>query len=289
VVPNPAIRIPLPPSRPLARSWEGAGQGPLSSTYAFRLSCSPRHDDCVQVHFVGSGDAFGSGGRYQTCIKVTSADQVVLVDCGATSLAALRAQDIDPQSVDAVTLTHLHGDHFGGLPFLILDGQFSRRNRPLRIYGPPGTQARLTATMEALFPGSSDVSRRFAVPVVELEPGGSVDLGALRLRSWQVIHASGAPSLALRVDDGASSFAYSGDTEWTPALVQAADGAGLFAVEAYTFEKPVRYHLDYRTLEAQRPDIKAARTVLTHMSADMLGHLAEAEFPAAHDGLVLDV
>ncbi len=243
----------------------------------------------VQVRFVGSGDAFGSGGRYQTCIRVSSADQVVLVDCGATSLAALKAQDIDPQSADVVALTHLHGDHFGGLPFLILDGQFSRRDRPLRVYGPPGTQARLTAAMEALFPGSSDASRRFAVPVVELEPGGCADLGALRLRCWQVIHASGAPALALRLDDGTSSFAYSGDTEWTPALVHAARDASLFAVEAYTFEKPIRYHLDYRTLSAQRPDITAARTVLTHMSGDMLGHLAEAEFPAAHDGLVFDL
>jgi ribonuclease BN (tRNA processing enzyme) len=243
----------------------------------------------VRVRFVGSGDAFGSGGRYQTCIKVTSGDQVVLVDCGATSLAALRSQDVDPQSVDVVALTHLHGDHFGGLPFLILDGQFSGRNRPLRVYGPPGTQERLTDAMETLFPGSSEVSRRFAVPVVELEPGGSADLGALRLRCWQVIHASGAPSLALRVDDGTASFAYSGDTEWTPALMQAADGASLFAVEAYTFEKPVRYHLDYRALEAQRAVITAATTLLTHMSADMLCHLSEAEFPAAHDGLVLDL
>jgi ribonuclease BN (tRNA processing enzyme) len=243
----------------------------------------------VQVRFVGSGDAFGSGGRYQTCIKVTSGDQVALVDCGATSLAALRSQDIDPQSVDVVALTHLHGDHFGGLPFLILDGQFSGRDRPLRIYGPPGTQARLTDTMEALYPGSSETSRRFAVPVVELEPGGCADIGAVHLRCWQVIHAAGAPSLALRVEDRMSSFAYSGDTEWTPALVQAADGASLFAVEAYTFEKPVRYHLDYRTLEAQRADITAATTVLTHMSADMLGHLDEAGFPAAHDGLAFDL
>ncbi len=243
----------------------------------------------VQVRFVGSGDAFGSGGRYQTCIRVTCDDQVVLVDCGATSLAALRSQDIEPQSVDVVALTHLHGDHFGGLPFLILDGQFSGRNRPLRVYGPPGTQERLTDAMETLFPGSSEVSRRFTVPVVELEPGGSADLGPLRLRCWPVIHASGAPSLALRVEDGTSSFAYSGDTEWTPALVRVADGASLFAVEAYTFEKRVRYRLDYRTLEAQRPDLTAARTVLTHMSADMLGHVAEAGFPAAHDGLVLDL
>jgi ribonuclease BN (tRNA processing enzyme) len=237
-------------------------------------------EDVVRVHFVGSGDAFGSGGRFQTCIRVTSGGRAVLVDCGATSLAALRAQGVDPQAVDAVAITHLHGDHFGGLPFLILDGQFARRTAPLRVAGPPGIGARLAATMEALFPGSSQVSRRFEVQISELRPGSTIDLGVMRLRCWQVIHESGAPPLALRVEDGRASFAYSGDTEWTPALVEAADGASLFAAEAYTFDKRVRYHLDYRTLEAHAPELAAGQTVLTHMSADMLSRLAEPDFPA---------
>ena len=111
------------------------------------------------MRFVGSGDAFGSGGRFQTCISVASGGQTALVDCGTTSLVALKAQGLDPGEVDAVAVTHLHGDHFGGLPFLILDGQFSRRVRPLRVVGPPGIDERLTRTMEALFPGSSRIDR----------------------------------------------------------------------------------------------------------------------------------
>ncbi|MFI7632884.1 MBL fold metallo-hydrolase [Nonomuraea sp. NPDC049400] len=90
----------------------------------------------MRVRFVGSGDAFGSGGRFQTCISVTSGDLVVLVDCGATSLTALKSQAIDPRSVDAVVISHLHGDHFGGLPFLVLDGQFSRRRSRCTCSGP---------------------------------------------------------------------------------------------------------------------------------------------------------
>ena len=39
-------------------------------------------------------------------------------------------------------VSHLHGDHFGGLPFPILDGQFSRRPGPLAVVGPPGMAAR---------------------------------------------------------------------------------------------------------------------------------------------------
>jgi ribonuclease BN (tRNA processing enzyme) len=244
----------------------------------------------MRVQFAGSGDAFGSGGRWQTCIHLSADGQVMLVDCGATSLVALKAQGLDPNAVDAVAVTHLHGDHFGGLPFLILDGQFSGRSAPLLIAGPPGTRARLTAAMEALFPGSSTARRRFQVEITELATDGSpARLGVASVRGWEVEHACGAPPLALHVEIGGVRFAYSGDTQWTPALVRAARGADLFAVEAYTFERPVRYHLDYQTLRAHLEEIRADQIVLTHMSAGMLGRLTDIELPAASDGLIIDL
>jgi ribonuclease BN (tRNA processing enzyme) len=244
----------------------------------------------MRVRFAGSGDAFGSGGRRQTCIHVSGEGQVLLVDCGATSLVALKAQGLDPNAVDGVAVTHLHGDHFGGLPFLILDGQFSGRSTPLRVAGPPGIRTRLAEAMEALFPGSSRVQRRFPVEVTELHPGGPpASLGAATVRGWEVEHACGAPPLALRVELGGGSFAYSGDTQWTPALAQVACEADLFAVEAYTYDRPIRYHLDYQTLRAHLGEITARRIVLTHMSADMLARLADADLPAAYDGMIVDL
>jgi ribonuclease BN (tRNA processing enzyme) len=244
----------------------------------------------VRVRFAGSGDAFGSGGRWQTCIHLADGEQVMLVDCGATSLVALKAQGLDPNAVGAVAVTHLHGDHFGGLPFLILDGQFSQRTEPLLVAGPPGITARLSEAMETLFPGSSQARRRFAVKVVEVAPDGTpASLGAATVRGWEVEHACGAPPLALRVEFGGVSFAYSGDTQWTPALADAARAADLFAVEAYTFDNPVRYHLDYKTLRTHLDQITAERVVLTHMSAAMLSRLADAELPAAYDGMIIDL
>jgi ribonuclease BN (tRNA processing enzyme) len=244
----------------------------------------------TRIQFIGSGDAFGSGGRRQTCIAVSGDDQRLLVDCGTTSVLGLKALGLDPNTVSAVAVTHLHGDHFGGLPFLILDGQFSRRTAPLRVAGPPGTRTRLTQAMEALFPGSSQVRRRFDVDVVELAPSGSpTPLGAATVRGWEVEHPSGAPPLALRVELGGVTFGYSGDTQWTPVLASAARGADLFAAEAYTFDRPVRYHLDYATLRAHLGELAAHQFVLTHMSADMLGRLAEADQPAAYDGLIIDL
>jgi len=244
----------------------------------------------MQVRFAGSGDAFGSGGRFQTCIRLAGAGQVLLVDCGATSLVALKSQRLDPNAVDAVAVTHLHGDHFGGLPFLILDGQFSRRSSPLLIAGPPGIRARLAEAMEALFPGSSRTPRRFRVEVIELAPDGTpCELGAATVRGWEVDHACGAPPLALRVELGGATFAYSGDTQWTPALLEVAREADLFAAEAYTFDRPIRYHLDYQTLRAHLGEISAKRVMLTHMSADMLDNLSRADLPAARDGLAVDL
>src|SRR6266480_8045291 len=114
----------------------------------------------VTVQVVGAGDAFGNGGRFQACVSVRAPEGHALRDCGATSLVALKRLAIDPSSIDAVLVTHLHGDHFGGLPFLILDGQFSRRTRPLIVAGPPGLATRLQQTMECFFPGSVSVRRR---------------------------------------------------------------------------------------------------------------------------------
>jgi ribonuclease BN (tRNA processing enzyme) len=189
-----------------------------------------------------------------------------------------------------VAVTHLHGDHFGGLPFLILDGQFSHRSEPLLVAGPPGIRHRLAQAMEALFPGSSSTHRSFAVQVTELATDGiPAGLGAASVRGWEVEHACGAPPLALRVEFDGVSFAYSGDSQWTPALAEAARGADLFAVEAYTFDRPIRYHLDYQTLRSHLGQIHAERVVLTHMSTAMLSRLADAELPAAYDGMVVDL
>ncbi len=238
----------------------------------------------VQLQFLGSGDAFGSGGRFQTCFLLRGTDGQVLIDCGASSLIAMKRAGVDPSEIGWVVLSHLHVDHCGGVPFLILDGQFNRRTRPLVVAGPPGLKARMDAAMEICFPGSTRVTRRFTTEWVELPERLASPVGPALVTPFIVEHASGAPSFALRIAYEGKVITYSGDTAWTEALLDAARGADLFICEAYFFDKQIKYHLDYQTLRAHRERLDCRRLILTHMSQDMLSRIAEVEFECAEDG-----
>lgn len=238
----------------------------------------------VQVTFLGSGDAFGSGGRFQTCLHLRGAGGDLLIDYGASSLVAMKRSGVDPSEIGWILLSHLHGDHFGGIPFLILDGQFSGRTDPLVIAGPPGTGDRVNSAMEVFFPGSSRMECRFSVEFIDLVERVPTEVGPGMVTPFLVHHPSGAPSYALRVQYGGNVISYSGDTEWTESLVDAARGADIFICEASFYAKRVRYHLDYQTLLAYRPRLECRRLIMTHMSEDMLSRLDTLEIEAAKDG-----
>jgi ribonuclease BN (tRNA processing enzyme) len=240
----------------------------------------------VRVRFLGSGDNFGSGGRFQACIHVDAGQTRFLLDCGASSLIAMKRAGIRSDGIEAILISHLHGDHFGGIPFFILDAQLiSRREASLIIAGPPGLKRRVHEAMEVFYPGSSAVERKFSIEYVEMTEGEVTRLGDLTILPARVIHGSGAPAYALRVECAGKIIAYSGDAEWSDALRTVAAGADLFICESYFFEKPMKNHLNYRTLMAHRGELGCKRLLLTHLGEDMLSRRGEIETEMAEDGL----
>jgi len=244
----------------------------------------------IQIRFLGSGDTFGSGGRFQTCILVETPKSQFLVDCGASSLISMHRFHVDPNAIQMILLTHLHGDHFGGLPFFILDAQLiSKRTQPLMIAGPLGTKTRVMELMEAMFPGSSKTQQKFSLEIVELELECPRLLGDITVTPYVVQHPSGAPPLALRIECEGKIIAYSGDTEWIDTLIPAAKGADLFIAEAYFFEKKVKFHLDFQTLMAHIDELQPKRLIVTHMSEDMLARLETLPCEYAEDGKIIEL
>lgn len=243
----------------------------------------------LTVTFAGAGDAFGSGGRFQACIAVSDGYDTILLDCGATSLTALKRAGVAPNSVTHVAVSHLHGDHFGGLPFLVLDGQFSRRETPLTVLGPVGTSERLKAAMDTMFPGSTGVARKFETRVEEVRAGTEFNGPAgAKLTFVQVDHASGAEAHAIRLGWHGTVIAYSGDTAWTAGLADVSRGADLFICEAYLQERKVPYHLSYGELLEHRHELQCGRILLTHMTTEMI-NAEGVEFERAFDGLVIEL
>jgi ribonuclease BN (tRNA processing enzyme) len=247
----------------------------------------------MRITIVGSGDAFGSGGRFNTCFWMETAQAILLIDCGASSPVALKKCGFDFDRVDGVVLSHLHGDHFGGLPFLLLDAQLvSKRERPLVIAGPPGTQSRIEAALEVFFPRAATNRWRFPLEFAEIAPGRPARILGHWVTTAEVVHQSGAPSTALRISDGVKQFAYSGDTEWTEALVAIANGADLFVVECSAYTGRVPGHLTWDGLKGRLADLAARRIMISHMSEVVLAHRDEIESAGvlvAEDGAVIEL
>ncbi|MEM8794002.1 MAG: MBL fold metallo-hydrolase [Pseudomonadota bacterium] len=245
----------------------------------------------MKITFAGSGDAFGSGGRFNTCFHVSHETGAFLIDCGASSMIALKAQNLDPNTIDAILITHFHGDHFGGIPYFMLDAQFfSKRHRPLSIFGPVGLEDWYIRVMETTFPGSSKVHPKFELTLQELSPGETVRFDDVKVTTARVRHGKPeGPFHAYRIGAEGKILSYTGDTEWTDALIDIGRNADLMIAEAYFYEKKVPLHLDLRTLEEKLPLIQPKRLILTHMNDDMLSRVGALSHECAYDGLSVDI
>ena len=244
----------------------------------------------VSVRFVGSGDSFGSGGRFQTCILVDGPQSRFAIDFGTSSLIALAQQGIEHNSIDAILLTHLHGDHCGGIPFLLMDAMLSaKRARPLVIAGPRDLQRRMTQIQEALFPGSHVMMPKFPVTWLEMDPGRPHQVLDFIVTPQPARHTAETNPTAIRVEVDGKVVAYTGDTEWTDDVAKVAAGADLLIAESYFYDKPIKWHLNYPVIAALRDKLGAQRVVLTHMSREMLAHADAVPEECAYDGLVVQV
>ncbi|MGH2377159.1 MAG: MBL fold metallo-hydrolase [Candidatus Limnocylindria bacterium] len=241
----------------------------------------------LRVTFLGSGNAFADGGRSHACIHISAPGVSLLLDCGGSSLPMIK-RHIDPAAIDAIAVSHLHGDHFGGIPFLLDEQKWAFRKRPLVVAGPPSLADRLGRVAEGYSMDISRASLGFDLTFVTLDRTERT-LGGAHVAALPVRHSPKAEPHGLRVRAGGKLIAYSGDATWGEELIGLAEGADLFICESTHFDSPDPVHVSYVTLMRHRAELRCERIVLTHLGADMILRLGEVEIEVATDGMLLEL
>ncbi len=240
----------------------------------------------VSLTFLGTGNAFADGGRSHACILVTAPEGRLLLDCGGSSLPAIR-RACDPSTIDAIAITHLHGDHFGGLVFLAMAEKYAPRARPLLVGGPPSLRRRFEDASIALFDDFfRSLPYRLDFTVLGASP---TRLGPAEIVALPVDHVPDSEPHGLRVRIGGKLIAYSGDARWSERLPPVADGADLFICESTYYDDPDPVHLAAKELVAHRSELRARRIVLTHLGTNALENLAALGIEHAEDGMTIEL
>lgn len=243
------------------------------------------------VTFAGCGDAFGTGGLFNSCFVVNVEGLCYAIDFGATSLVALNRVGIDHTVIDVIVLTHFHADHCSGVPSLLLDSMLgAKRTKPLIIAGPPETEARMREMMEIMLPGSRIMVPKFDLTYVDMALMRPNQVGGrLTVTPYPAYHTAETNPTSVRCEAGGKVVSYTGDSAWTQHMPKVAGGADLFICESYFYEKPVRFHMNYPDVKAHRDEFGAKRIILTHFSREMLRKVGEVPEECARDGLVVEI
>jgi ribonuclease BN (tRNA processing enzyme) len=254
-------------------------------------SCARVEDaGMARLTVLGSGDAFGSGGRFHSAYLFEAPGTTFLLDCGPSVLQALKRAQVPPERLDGVFLSHLHGDHFAGVPFLFMDYRYeSCRSRPFAVYGPPEVERRVHKLFSALYEKTAAEPSPFPIHYRELTAGTATDVGGVRVTPLRVPHVAELVSFAYRIEVGGKVLVYSGDTAWTEELVAHARGADLFVCECSTWETKLDIHVSYPEVLTHAPALDCKRLLLTHLGSEPLARLDEITLEVARDGMTIEL
>ncbi|WP_456385364.1 MBL fold metallo-hydrolase [Desulfolithobacter sp.] len=193
----------------------------------------------MEVLFLGVGEACDEHHANTSVLLTTGTGCRILLDCGFTAAHRLFAHCRNAAEPNAVWISHFHGDHFFGIPLLLLRFWETGRTEPLTIISQQGGRDKVLAALELAYPGF-EAKLQFPLIFKELDPGANLKFGGLTWQAARSIHSR--PNLGLLLQDGRHSLYYSGDGRPTPETEQLMQGADLVIHEAFSLKDSVANH-----------------------------------------------
>ncbi len=196
----------------------------------------------MKIKFIGVGEAFDED-LSNTSIWVRATDgrneSSILMDCGFTVPPSFWKTRQGPDDLDAIWISHFHGDHFFGLPALLARFWEMKRRKPLLILGQREIDKIVVQTLRLAY---SSLLDRFAYDIrfQTVEPGEVVEVAGFTWRS--AVNGHPQRDLAVRMERGGKSLFYSGDGLPTDETLSLARGADLVIHEAYRLDADTPGH-----------------------------------------------
>lgn len=244
--------------------------------------------------FLGTSDAFNAAGRANSCYWVEDDQGQYMVDFGPTALLQCSRHGLDVDRLDGIFLTHLHGDHIGGLAILLVHLQFQvGRTRPFVIAGPEGTRDRVHMLIQSAYPSVLVTGFAFDIDYVVWDVPGEVETLGRQVRAIRARHDRLAIATSLRITSKTHSISFSGDTGWQPQLADLVDGSDLFICECTNLDGHYWGHLSVEEHLNLRDRFKVKTMYVSHlsdMSRDaMAQHADDLNLTVADDGMVVEL
>ena len=222
----------------------------------------------MKLAFLGTGSAF-SVERYNGAVVV---EGHLLLDAGAPLLPHMHRLGIDPGGIDALFLTHFHGDHILGLPPYLLYRAFVDHSRPFVIVGQQGVEQHLERLFDLCWGGEWPGFRQQAR--LEYDEGRDAgEAGGVSYETVALRHGP-TPTRGYRLHLDGVVLAYAGDTQATEELDRLVEGADVAITEA-TSPTESAVHTSWEQAQAVAARHPKTRFLFNHVFIGRTGGAVE--------------
>lgn len=239
-----------------------------------------------EILILGSGDAFSTFGRNQTSFLVKVNNKTFLLDCGPSTLSELKRRNIDVNSIDFILNTHMHGDHYGGIPYLLLDLDINYKIENFLIIGAEGIKTRLNDLQNLLYPKYNFERFKYNLDFKELIPNQEINISGIKIKAFEMLHIAYSYCFGYRIEYDNKSIAYTGDTAWTDEIIKLSNATDLLIIDCSFYNKNLNIlHTSYKEILENIDRINTKKILLTHLSKDAFDNKDKIKHTIAYDGM----